>query len=65
MTTTTSTAANLRTRQASPSSPIRRMATALGSLLAGVGARWSAIVDTGQLGPDAERDLSRWTGGRI
>ncbi|MGH2416771.1 MAG: hypothetical protein ACRDFY_00420 [Candidatus Limnocylindria bacterium] len=44
---------------------VRRLALAAGSILAAIGARWSAIVESGQLGPDAERSISRHTGARI
>ena len=44
---------------------VRRMALAAGSLAAGVGARWNAFAESGQLGPDPERSISRHTGGRI
>jgi hypothetical protein len=44
---------------------VRRVAIAAGSLVAGIGSRWSAFVEAGQLGPDPERSISRHTGGRI
>jgi hypothetical protein len=43
----------------------RRAALVAGSLAAGIGARWNAIVEASQLGPDPERSISRHTGGRI
>ena len=44
---------------------VRRMALVVGSLAAGIGARWNAIVEAGQLGPEPARSISRDTGGRI
>lgn len=44
---------------------VRRRALAAGSFLAAIGSRWNAFVDAGQLGPDAERSISRHTGARI
>lgn len=44
---------------------VRRIALAAGSILGAIGSRWNAFVDSGQLGPDAERSISRHTGARI
>ena len=44
---------------------VRRLALGVGSLLAAIGSRWNAFVEAGQLGPDAQRSISRHTGGRI
>lgn len=44
---------------------VRRLALIAGSLAAAIGSRWNAFVEAGQLGPDAERSISRHTGGRI
>lgn len=44
---------------------VRRMALGTGRLAAGIGSRWSAFVESGQLGPSAYQDISRHTGGRI
>ena len=43
----------------------RRLAQATGSLVTGIGARWNAFVDAGQLGPDSEQSISRHSGARI
>jgi hypothetical protein len=44
---------------------VRRFALATGRLAAGIGSRWSAFVESGQLGPSAYRDISRHTGSRF
>lgn len=44
---------------------IRAAARMLGSLAAAAGSRWSAFVDSGQLGPSAGSVTSRHTGARI
>jgi len=44
---------------------VRRMALVVGSLAAGIGARWNAFVEAGQLGPEPARSISRHTGSRI
>jgi hypothetical protein len=44
---------------------IRHLALAIGSFAAAVGSRWSAFVEAGQLGPDAEQSTGRHTGARI
>lgn len=44
---------------------VRRMALGVGWLAAGIGSRWNAFVESGQLGPSAYRDISRHTGSRI
>ena len=44
---------------------VRRMAKAAGTLAGGIGARWNALVESGQLGPDPEQSISRHMGGRI
>lgn len=63
MTATTST---LGTRQGHRMvAQVRRLALGVGSLLAAIGSRWDAIVESGQLGPDTQRSISRHTGGRI
>jgi hypothetical protein len=41
---------------------VRRLALAVGTLLR---ARWNSFVEAGQLGPGAERSISRHTGARI
>ncbi len=62
----TATTSNIGTRQGQRKvSRVRRLALAVGSLLAAIGARWSAFVEAGQLGPDAERSIGRHTGARI
>lgn len=64
MTATTTT--NIGTRRGQGAvTRIRRLAPAAGAFLSAIGSRWSAIVEAGQLGPDAERTISRHTGGRI
>lgn len=62
------------------SQPIRRPATLRPATVAGLsraivgavttfassaGAGLRDLVDAGQLGPDAEREIGRWSGGRI
>ena len=44
---------------------VRRLGMATGSLAGGIGARWNAVVESAQLGPDPEQTISRHTGGRI
>jgi hypothetical protein len=44
---------------------VRRMALGAGSLATGIGSRWNAFVESGQLGPSAEHSISRHTGSRI
>jgi hypothetical protein len=44
---------------------VRRMALGAGWLAAGIGSRWNAFVESGQLGPSAEHSISRHTGSRI
>ena len=44
---------------------VRRLALGTRSFLAAIGSRWSAFVQSNQLGPDSERSISRHTGGRI
>ena len=44
---------------------VRRFALGAGWLAAGIGSRWSAFVDSGQLGPSAYQDISRRTGSRF
>ena len=44
---------------------VRLMAVGAGGLGAGIGARWNAFVESGQLGPSAYQSISRHTGGRI
>lgn len=44
---------------------VRRMALGAGWLAAGIGSRWNAFVESGQLGPSAYQDISRHTGGRV
>lgn len=62
----TATTSNLGTRLGQRTVPrVRRLALAAGSFLAAIGSRWNAFVESGQLGPDAERLISRHTGGRI
>ena len=48
-----------------PIARVRRLALAVGSILAAIGSRWNGFVEAGQLGPDAERSISRHTGARI
>ena len=62
----TATTSNLDTRRGQGTlARLRRLALATGSFLAAIGARWNDFVDAGQLGPDAERSISRHTGARI
>lgn len=62
----TATTSDLGTRLGQRTVPrIRRLALAAGSLCAAIGSRWNAFVEAGQLGPDAERSISRHTGARI
>lgn len=44
---------------------VRRMALGAGWLAAGIGSRWNAFVESGQLGPSAYQDISRRTGSRF
>ncbi|HEX7172003.1 MAG TPA: hypothetical protein VF365_05275 [Candidatus Limnocylindria bacterium] len=44
---------------------VRRAALTAGWLAAGIGSRWSAFVDSGQLGPSAHQEISRRTGSRF
>ena len=44
---------------------VRRVALGTGWLVAGIGSRWSAFVESGQLGPSAYQDISRRTGSRF
>ena len=44
---------------------IRGLARGVGSFLAIIGSRWNAIVDAGQLGPNADTLTSRHTGARV
>ena len=62
----TATTSNIGTRRVERTAHlVRRMALTVGSFAAGIGSRWSAFVEAGQLGPDPERTTSRHTGGRI
>ena len=64
MTATATT--NLGTRQEQRTvTRVRRLTRAAGSFLATVGSRWTAFVDAGQLGSDAEASIGRHTGARI
>ena len=63
MTATTSTIDTRRGERAVR--VVRRVAMAARSLAGGIGARWNALVESGQLGPDPEQSISRHTGGRI
>lgn len=64
--TATSITTNPETRRAQRViSVVRRMALGVGWVAAGIGARWNAFVDSGQLGPSAHQTISRHTGGRI
>jgi hypothetical protein len=63
---TTTTTANVGTQQGRRTvSGVRRLALAVGSLLAAIGSRWNAFAKAGQLGPDHERSIGRHTGARI
>jgi len=42
-----------------------RMILGARSVVLGIGSRWDAIVDSGQLGPSPDQYISRHTGGRI
>jgi hypothetical protein len=44
---------------------VRRMALGAGWLAAGIGSRWNAFVESGQLGPSDHQSVSRHTGSRI
>ena len=44
---------------------VRRVALGTGWLVAGIGSRWNAFVESGQLGPSAYQDISRRTGSRF
>lgn len=57
------TISSTRTRSSRP--VLARAAATLGSLLAGIAARWSDFVNSGQLGPAADAPESRHFGGRI
>jgi hypothetical protein len=62
----TATTSNLDTRRGQRTVQlVRRLALAVGSVAAAIGSRWSAFVEAGQLGPDAERSIGRHTGARI
>lgn len=61
----TATTSNLVRRRAQGMvAGVRRLALVAGSFLAAVRSRWNAFVESGQLGPDMERSISRHTGGR-
>jgi hypothetical protein len=61
----TSTTSELGTRHGHGTTlRLRRIALAAGSLLAAIGSRWNDFVDSGQLGPDAERTIGRRPGSR-
>ena len=62
----TATTSNIGTRLGHGTvGSVRRLALAVGSFLAAIGSRWSAFVEAGQFGPDAEKSISRHTGARI
>jgi hypothetical protein len=62
----TSTTSEIGTRQGQGTMRrLRRTALMVGSLLAAIGSRWNDFVESGQLGPDAERTIGRHTGARI
>ncbi|MGH2380000.1 MAG: hypothetical protein ACRDG7_02115 [Candidatus Limnocylindria bacterium] len=62
----TATTSNLDTRHVHGTVQlIRRLALGAGSVLAVIGSAWSRVADAGQMGPSAERDISRHTGARI
>jgi hypothetical protein len=66
MTTTTSTTAQPATRTVTGASArLRTLVAAAGKLLTAIGSRWSDFIDSGQLGPDDERVIGRYTGARI
>ena len=44
---------------------MRRMTLGVGSLALGIGSRWDAFVDSGQLGPGPDQVISRHTGARV
>jgi len=44
---------------------VRRMALGAGWLAAGIGSRWNAFVESGQLGPSPYQEVSRHTGSRF
>jgi hypothetical protein len=44
---------------------VRRLALGAGWLAAGIGSRWNAFADSGQLGPSPYQELSRRTGARF
>ena len=61
-------------RRATPTSPVRAATTAslleavvgiVTAFAATLGASLRDLADAGQLGPDAEREIGRWSGGRI
>lgn len=64
MTATTATATAAR-RGATTIAQVRRLARGAASVLAAIGDRWNAFVDSGQLGPSAESATCRHTGSRI
>jgi len=64
MTATTTSSLDTRPKTGTAPRP-RRVALAAASLLAAIASRWSAFVEAGQLGPDAERSIGRHTGARI
>ena len=43
----------------------RRLARGAGALAFGIGSRWNAFVDSGQLGPSPYQEVSRRTGSRF
>lgn len=48
-----------------PTSPGRRVVSALARAIASLGGRVSDMVRSGQLGPDPETEIGRYTGARI
>jgi hypothetical protein len=44
---------------------VRRLALGAGWLATGIGSRWNAFVDSGQLGPSPYQEISRHTGSRF
>lgn len=62
----TATTSNIGTRRGQGTlARVWRLALAVGSILSAIGSRWNDIVDASQLGPDADRSISRHTGARI